>query len=174
MGVQHAAAKDAKARIFRHVRGREVARGHDHIVKFFLIHPVFNQIMRHQGEIALGLVILHKSHGMAKADPRAHAGLFDAAFDIVDHDRARRVRRDLLAEMLFKRIVGKFQALFRAIGPKVAIHRAMHRLAKLIQASAPCIIPKPAPIALLFKADHLGDLFPFGACRLEGAQLCQP
>ena len=61
MRMQDAATKDVKTRILRHVRRREMARGDNHIVELFVIHPVRLQIMRRDGEVALVGIVAHKA-----------------------------------------------------------------------------------------------------------------
>ena len=63
--------------------------------------------------------------------------------------------------MLFKGIVGKFEAFLRAVRPEIAIHAAVHGLAIFVETGAPCVIPEAAPIVLLLEADEFWN---FVAC----------
>ena len=48
--------------------------------------------------------------------------LFDAAGDVVEQHFARGERRNGMFEVLLELVVGKLQALFRAVGPQMAVH----------------------------------------------------
>jgi hypothetical protein len=129
MGMQHAAVELVETGVFRHVRHAEVARGDDDIVEVLGIHPVGLQVMHRDGEVALVLVVVDHPDRGAEADPVADPCLLHPALDIVEQHGARRIAGDLLAEMLFKGIVGELQPLLRAVRPQVAVHAAMDRLA---------------------------------------------
>jgi hypothetical protein len=151
-----------------------VARGDDDVVEVLVIHPVFHQVMRGDGEVALGLVVADHADGGGKADPVADAGLLHPALDVVDQHGARRIAGDLLAEVFLEGIVGEFQALFRAVGPEIAVHAAMHRLAVFIEAGAPGVVPQPAPVGLLFKADDLGMSAPLALADWNARSCARP
>ena len=102
MGMQDAAIVIRKTLEFRHVRGREMARGDDDMVEILGIHPVGHKVMRGDGELAAALVILNKAHRRAKPDPIPHPGLVDPPLDIVEQHGARRIAGDLLAEMFLE------------------------------------------------------------------------
>ncbi|MPL84473.1 hypothetical protein SDC9_30438 [bioreactor metagenome] len=171
MGMHDAAVELVEARIFRHVRRGEMPRGDDHMVEALLVDMVALHVVHGDGEIPGLLVELDPAHDRVEADPAAHAGLVHPPLDVVDHDGARRVGGDLLAEMLLEGIVGEFEPLLRTIGPEVAIHRAVDRLAILVGAGAPAVVPQPPPGLLLLEADDLGDLGPLLRGGLEGPEL---
>ena len=99
---------------------------------------------RHQAayaEFAAVVVVLDIAHRRAKADPVAQARLFDTALDVVPEHGARRIGGDWPAKMLLEGIVGEFQALLGAVRPQIAVHAAMDRLAVLVSAGAPGVVP---------------------------------
>jgi len=75
--------------------------------------------------------------------------------------------------MLFEGVVGELQAFLGAVGPQVAVHAAVHRLAVLVEAGAPGVVPHAAPVLLFFEAHQLRDGGAFVAGRLERAKLRQ-
>ena len=157
----------------RHVGCGEVAVGDHHKVELLGVGPVAHQVMNRDIE-QLGLVVKgDAAHRRAKADPGPYLGFVDAAFDVIKHDRARRVRGDLAAKMFLEAVVGKLQPLFGAIAPEVAVHRAVDRLAELVQARAPGVIPQAAPVVLFLETDDLRNLGPFLCGRLKGPELRQ-
>ena len=174
MGVQDAAVETVEAGEFRHVRGREMARGDDDVVEFLGIAVILRQVLHGNGELLGVFVPGHHAHGGFEADPLAHAGLVHAAFDVVEENRARRIGGDLLAEMLFEGIVGELQALLGAVRPEIAVHRAVDGLAILVEAGAPRVVPQAAPVGLLFEADNFRDIGALRRGGLKCSQLCEP
>ena len=173
MRVHEAAVEALEAFVMRHVRGREVTGGADDVVELFGVGAVLGVVVHGDRELPGCIVIRHPAHGGVEADHVAHTGFQHATFDIVEEDGARRVGGDLLAEMLFERIIGEFETLFRAIRPKVAVHGAVDRFTVFIETGAPSVVPEAAPVLLLLEADDLGDLFAICAGGLEGAKLRQ-
>ncbi len=51
--------------------------------------------------------------------------------------------------------------------------RAVHRVAMLVEAGAPGVVPQAAPVGLLFEADDFGNVRALVGRRLEGSKLCQ-
>lgn len=64
-------------------------------------------------------------------------------------------------------------AFLRPVRPEIAVHAAVHRLAMLVQAGAPGIVPHAPPVGLFLEADQFGNFRPGGLRRLEGSQLRQ-
>ena len=128
------------------------------------VHPVLHPVMDGDVEFLFLFVPFHHAHRRIEAHPFPHLGLFDAALDVVPQHGAGRVGGDGLAEMLFKRVVGKFQAFLGSVGPEIAVHGAMHGFAIFIQPGAPGVVPQATPIALLFKADDFRN-FLFSSWR---------
>lgn len=91
-----------------------------------------------------------------EADVVAHPSLVYAALNVVPQHLARRVRGNRPAKMLIKAVIGELQAFLGAVGPQVAVHAAVHRLAMLVEASAPGVVPHTAPIGLFFEAHDFG------------------
>ena len=115
--MQHPAGEVFKAGKMGHVGCGKVAVGHHHKVELLGVGPVAHQVMDRDIE-QLGLVIKgDAAHRRAKADPGAHLGFVDAAFDVIKHHGARRVRGNLAAKMLLEAVIGKLQPLFGAIAP---------------------------------------------------------
>ena len=137
---------------------REMTRGDNHIVKLLGIDAVFVVIMDGDIEQLFLLVPLHHAHRRIEAHPLSHFGFVNAALDIVEQNFTRRERWNGFAEMFFERVICKFQAFFRAVGPQITIHGTMHWLTILIKTRAPGIVPKPTPIRLLFKANNFRNL----------------
>jgi hypothetical protein len=75
--------------------------------------------------------------------------------------------------MLLEAIVGEFQALLGAVGPQIAVHAAMDRLAIFVEPGTPGVVPQSSPIALLLEADNLRDVRPLAGGRLECPKLRQ-
>jgi hypothetical protein len=73
--------------------------------------------------------------------------------------------------MFFEGVVSEFQAFLWAVGPQVAVHAAVDRLAVFIQTGAPGVVPHAAPVFLLFIADQFRDVRALVPRRLEGPQL---
>ena len=160
MGMQDAAVEPLKAGEFGNIGRGKMARRHDHMIEHLGIGVILHQIMCCDGEPSIR-VLHHRAHRGAEPDPVAHPRLFHPAFDVIEQHGARRIAGDLLAEMLLECVIRKFQTLFRAVRPKIAIHRAMHRLAVFIDTGPPAIVPQPTPVVLLFETDHFGDFGPF-------------
>src|SRR5690606_6555263 len=95
------------------------------------------------------------------------------AHDVVAQHRARRVGRDRAAEVLLEAVIGELQALLGAVRPQVAVHARVHRLAMLVQAGAPGVVPHAAQVGLLLEADDLGHVRARAAGGIEGTQLGQ-
>ena len=155
---------------FGHVGRGEMARRDDHVIERFLIGFIGDLILDPHREQAGLRIPRHPADRAVETHERAHPGLFDPAHDIVMQHGARRIRRDRATEMFLKGIVGEFEAFLGPVGPQIAIHRAMDRLAKLIEPGAPGIFPQAAPIFLLFKADHFGNVDPLGLGTLKRPQ----
>ena len=171
MAVQDAAVEGREAFEIRHVGHREMAGGDDHIVEFFGVGDVVGAVVRGDGEFLRLVGIGDHAHRAVEAHPFAHARFLDAALDVVPQHGARRVRADRPAEVLLEGVVGEFQALLRAVRPEIAVHRAMHRVAMLVEAGAPGVVPQAAPVGLLLEAHDLGDVRALVGRRLEGAKL---
>ncbi len=78
---------------------------------------------------------------MIELDVVRDAALLDAALDVVVQDGARRIGRNGAAEMLLEAIVGELEALLGTVRPEIAVHAAMNRLAVLVRAGAPRVVP---------------------------------
>ena len=171
VAVQHAALERLEAREIGHVGGREMARRDDHVVELFRIGDVLLAVMHGDGEF-LGVVRPgHHAHRRVEAHPFAHARFLDAALDVVPQHGARRVGGDRPPEMLLEGVVGEFQAFLGAVRPEVAVHRAVHGVAMLVEAGAPGVVPQPAPVRLLLEADDLGNIRSLGRRGRERPQL---
>lgn len=117
VGMQHAAVEGLHPFEIGDVRRREVAaRDHD-VIELLVIHAVLGTVMRRHRELLRLLIETHHAHGRAETHPFAHIGLLDATLDIVPEHGARRIGGNGLAEMLFERIVGEFQAFLGAVRP---------------------------------------------------------
>ena len=173
MAVQDAAVEGREALEIGHVGHREMPGGDDDIVELFRIGDVVGAVMRGDGEFLRLVRIGHHAHRAVEAHPFAHAGLLDAALDVVPQHGARRIGADRPAEMLLESVVGEFQAFLRPVRPEVAVHRAVHRVAMLVEAGAPGVVPQAAPVGLLFEADDLGNVGALVGGRLEGPELRQ-
>src|SRR5690606_7678964 len=103
----------------------------------------------------------------------AHIALVDTALDVVEQNGARGKRRDGTTEVLVKGVIGELQAFLGAVGPQVAIHAAMYRLAMLVQTGAPRVVPQAAPVRLLLEADDFRDGLACLAGGFESAKLSQ-
>ena len=104
------------------------------------------------------LVPVDHADRRVEADPFPHARLLHAADDVVPEHFARRIGGNRLAEMFFERVVGEFEAFLRSVGPQVAVHGAVHRLAVFVEARAPRVLPQATPVVLLFIADDFRNL----------------
>ena len=173
MAVQDAAVEGRKALEIGDVGHREMPRGDDDVVEFLGIGDVVAAVMRGDGEFFRRVGEGHHAHRAVEAHPFAHAGFFDAALDVVPQHGARRIGADRPAKMLLERVVGEFQAFLRPVRPEVAVHRAMHRVAMLVEAGAPGVVPQAAPVGLLFEADDFRDVGALVGGRLEGSKLRQ-
>ena len=171
--VQHPAVERLEALELRHVRCREVTGGDNHVVELLGVLVVLDEIMRRHRELAAAFIVADVTHRGAEADPVTHAGLLHPAFDIIEQHRARRIGRDRLAEVLFERIVGELQPFLGPVRPKIAVHRAVYRLAIFIRTGAPGVVPQAAPVVLLFKTHDLRDVRTLFLGRLKGPQLCR-
>ena len=58
-------------------------------------------------------------------------------------------------------------------GKQIAIHRVMDGLSMFVHTCPPRIIPKPAPIGLLFKTYDFRDVGALGLRRLKRSKLCE-
>ncbi len=119
-------------------------------------------------------VEVHVPNRVAELHVFADVAALDPARDVIVQHGARRIGRDSPAEMLLEGVVGEFQAFLRAVGPEVAVHAAVHRLAIFVEAGPPRVVPEPAPIVLLLVADDLGDLGAEPPGRFEGPELGEP
>ena len=162
--MHDAAVEGADAFEEGHLGGGEVAGGADHMIEFLGVHPVLHPVMDGDVEFLFLFVPFHHAYRRIEAHPFAHLGLFDAALDVVPQHGAGRIGGNRLAEMLLKRIVGKFQAFLGSVGPEIAVHGAMDGLAIFIQPGAPGVVPEAAPVTLLFKADDFRN-FRFSSGR---------
>ncbi len=173
MRMQHPAVEGIETLKFRHVGRREMPGSHHHIVELLRVLLVVGEIMRNHREFLRAFVERYPPHRRAEADPLAYIGFLHAAFDIIEQHRTRWIGCDLFAEMLLEAVVGKLQPFLWAVRPQVAVHRAMHRLAILIESGAPCVIPQAAPIVLLLKTYDFRDVSSLLGSRLQGPQLRQ-
>src|SRR5690606_12389391 len=108
------------------------------------------------------------AHRAVEADVFAYVGLFDAPLDVIPEHLARRVGADRPAEVVIEAVIGELQSLLGAVGPEIAVHAAVDRLAVLVQAGAPGVVPQATPVGLLFVTDQFGDL----AAQLLGGLEC--
>ena len=171
MRVKDAALERFEPRIMRNIRKAEVTRRDNHMIEMFTGLAVVFAITRGNLESAVDCPDI--TNHCIEFNVFSDIGLFHPAFDVVKQDGTRRIACDGLSKMLFKGIVGKFQPLFRTIGPEVAIHRPMARVAMLVYAGSPCVIPQAAPIRLFFKTNDVRDVCTFRRRRLKGAKLCK-
>src|SRR5690606_31737178 len=70
-------------------------------------------------------------------------------------------------------VVGELQALLRAVRPQVPVHARGHRLAVLVRARAPAVVPHAPELGLLPEADDLAAIGPRAAGGIASAQLGQ-
>ena len=173
VAVQDAAVECRKTFEIGHVGHRKMPRRDDDVVEFLGIGDVVGAVMRGDGEFLRLVRKRHHAHRAVEAHPFLHAGLFDAALDVVPQHGARRVGADRPPKVLLERVVGEFQAFLRPVRPEVAIHRAMHRVAMLVEAGAPGVVPQAAPVGLFFEADDFRDVGALVGGRLEGPELRQ-
>src|SRR5690606_31204504 len=132
----------------RHVRRGKVATGNYHIVERLGIGALVCQVFDRDAELLRRLVEVHPARHRAEPDAAAHIALVDTALDVVEQNGARGKRRDGTTEVLVKGVIGELQAFLGAVGPQVAIHAAMYRLAMLVQTGAPRVVPQAAPVRL--------------------------
>src|SRR4030042_711167 len=109
--------------------------------------------------------------GRVEPNPVSDTGVLRSTDDVIVEHLARGVGRYLLAEMLVECVVGKFQTFLGSVRPQIAVHAAMYRLAVLVEAGAPGVVPQTAPIALLLEADDVGDRRPLALRPPEWPQL---
>ena len=169
--VQHAAVEGFETFEVGHVRGREVPGGDDHVIELLGILDVLVQVVRGHLEHARALVVGDVAHRRVEAAPVAHAGFLDAALDVIEEHRARRIGCDRPAEVILEKVIGEFESFLGTVRPEVAVHAAVHGFAVIVETRAPGIAPQTAPVCLFFEAD---DIRNFGALflrRLECPQL---
>ena len=173
MGVQHAAGEAVDALEARHVRDREVAGGHDHVVELLLAVRLRLQIRRAHREPAGRL------ESTGRPGPRCRTARACARpisppgrGCVVVEDRVGREGRYGLAEMLFERIVPELQRLLRPVRPQVPVHAAMHRLARARRGpSAKCSATGRPSRTAARSTPASGTSAPLGLCLPEGAKL---
>ncbi len=171
MRVHDAARKLFQPLEIGNVGGREVARRHHDEIEGLGQHLVLDEILDRDGEeLRLG-VERDMPDGVAELHVFADVAALDPARDIIVQHGPRRVGRDGPAEMLLERVIGEFQAFLGAVGPEVAVHAAVHRLAIFVEAGPPRVVPEAAPVVLLFVADDLRDLGAEPPSRFEGPEL---
>ena len=171
VGMQDPAVEVVEAVEMRHVGGREMTRRDDDVVEILAVLPVRREVVSGDPELAGPGVVGDPPDRAAETDPVAHARLPGPTGDVVEQHLARRVGRDLPAEMLLEGIVREFQPFLGAVRPQVTVHGAMDRLAIFVEPRPPSIVPEPAPVGLLLVADDLGNLRSAGLRRLERPQL---
>src|SRR5579859_3122192 len=172
--MQDATAKTLEAGEAWRIRCREVAARVDDIIELFRRRCAGGIVLRSDGEFPGCGVEAHLTNRRIEADIRPYAGFLDASANIVPQHLARWIRGDRFAEMLLEGVVRELQAFLWSVGPQVAIHAAVHRLAVLVGARAPGVIPHAAPVLLLLEADDIGNVGSFFSRGLESAQLRHP
>src|SRR5690554_385113 len=132
MGVHHTTRKLFQTFKVRHIWRREMTCSNHYIIKLtgflltrFMIHH------SHSKFLCFGIKS-HPAYWALKTNVLTDTLLINASHDVIFKDFARRVRRDRLTKVLFKRIVRKFKTLFWAIGPQVTVHTAMYWLTILV------------------------------------------
>lgn len=95
---------------------------------------------------------------MGKLHEPANVVLGPPTFLVVEEDFSWREAGDWLAVMFLEGVVGELEALLGAVGPQVAVHASVHRLAILIETSSPGVVPESTPVVLLFVADNFRNL----------------
>ncbi|MNH17802.1 hypothetical protein D3C79_774870 [compost metagenome] len=171
VGVQDTPGEPLEAFKLRHVWGREVPAGHHHVIEHLLDAKPRAVVVGAHGELAGVFIEADVFDCGIEADVVAHPGLLHAALDVVPQHFARRVRGNRPAKVLIEAVVGELQAFLGAVGPQVAVHAAVHRLAMLVEAGAPGVVPHTAPVGLLFEAYDFGHGCALGMGGLEGTQL---
>jgi len=97
--------------------------------------------------------------------------VFGVADDVITECKSWRVGDYRRAEVLFKGVVWKLQALLGAVRPKLLVHAVVDSLAILVDTSPPVIVPKATDLILFLKADNLWHFFDFALQILEGTEL---
>lgn len=153
-----------------HVRGGEVPARHDDIVELLGAGLARVHALHGDGEGVLLGVVGNPTYLGVELDVLSNVALLRPAYDVVIQDFTRRVRRDGFTEMLVKRVVGEFETFLRPVRPQVAVHAAVHRVARGVGAGPPGVVPDARPVALLLEAHQLWELGPLLARHRQGAQ----
>src|SRR6185295_16959171 len=120
------------------------------------------------------LVVADPLDGGVELYEPAHVVRLGPSGDVVVKDLARQERRDRLPEVRIEGVVGELEALLGPVGPQIAVHAPVYRVAVLVEPGAPGVVPQSTPVALLLETSDLGYLGAPPASLLEGVQLCQP
>lgn len=103
----------------------------------FFVAEVFHS----DGEFFLVFIPENVVSDMAKFDPGLDARFLDTSLNVIFEDCTWRVRWDGLLEVFFKRVIGKFEALFWTVGPEISVHSGVYRLIVDIETSSPVVDP---------------------------------
>src|SRR6185369_11357109 len=149
MGVHDAAGELAKPLERRHVRRGEVPARDDDLVE--LLGPGLAVVpgLHGYGELPGLLVVADPPDGGIELNEPAHVVRLGPPGDVVVKHLARRERRDRLPEVLIEGVVGELEALLGPVGPQVAVHTPVYRVAVLVEPGTPGVVPQPTPVALL-------------------------
>src|SRR5579863_7676981 len=174
MGVHDAAGELVEPVERRHVRRGEMPGCDDDLVEFLGPGPAVVPGLDGYCELPGLLVVADPPGGGVELDVLAKVGFLGPPGDVVVQHFARRERRDRLPEVLIEGVVGELEALLRPVGPQVAVHAPVYRVAVLVEPGAPGVVPQSTPVALFLETGDLGYLGALVASLLEGVQLGQP